>query len=56
VTWIRKSADQGDADGEAELAVTYEFGWGVNKDYVETLSGSTSLQSRAMRAANATSA
>ena len=36
--WSRKAAEQGDADGQYDLAVAYRVGRGVPQDYVEALS------------------
>ena len=36
--WIRKAAEQGDADAQCDLAGAYRVGRGVPKDYVEALS------------------
>ena len=35
VTWFRKAADQGNAEGQAELGLMYAFGLGVPQDYVQ---------------------
>jgi TPR repeat protein len=35
VRWFRLAADQGDFDGQYELALIYQVGRGVPQDYVE---------------------
>jgi uncharacterized protein len=38
VSWFRKAAEQGNANGQFELGVMYEHGWGVNADALEAAS------------------
>ena len=38
VTWYRKAADQGDATAQFNLAILYDNGEGVPKDYAEAYS------------------
>src|SRR5205823_6240780 len=38
VSWYRKSADQGNAKGQYNLADMYEYGKGVTKDLAQALS------------------
>jgi TPR repeat protein len=38
VNWYRKAADQGNAQAQNNLGVSYENGWGVAQDYAEALS------------------
>jgi uncharacterized protein len=33
--WVRKAADQGDAQGEYDLGYSYDSGKGVPQDYAE---------------------
>lgn len=54
VTWLRKAADQGDAQAQFNLAVCYLKGLGVEKDYVEAyayfnLASSTDEEARNKR-------
>jgi len=37
VKWYRKAAEQGDADGQCNLGVMYENGYGVTQDYAEAV-------------------
>jgi uncharacterized protein len=37
LTWYRKAADQGDADGQLSLGSMYRFGQGVPRDYAEAM-------------------
>jgi TPR repeat protein len=37
VKWLRKSAEQGNADAQASLGAIYLFGKGVEQDYVEAV-------------------
>lgn len=35
IVWFRRAAEQGNAEAQRRLAVDYEKGWGVSKDYAE---------------------
>jgi TPR repeat protein len=37
VKWFRKAAEQGNSDGQYNLGVMYQNGWGVEKDYVQAV-------------------
>jgi len=37
VLWYRKAADQGDAGAQGTLAIMYEEGWGVPKNYTQAV-------------------
>ena len=37
IYWFRKSAEQGNSNGESDLAAAYYFGYGVPKSYAKAV-------------------